>query len=457
MPGDAQILIVDDEPGILKTLSRALELEGYGVRAAQSAEEARAALKRRVPDLALLDVKLPDGNGLDILGELSDDGVLPFPVIVISGNASVDDAVRALQLGADTYLEKPPESERLLRTIENALARTRLETEVQELRDRVERDRGSEEILGRSKPVLTLLEQIERVAHSEGRVLITGENGTGKELIARAIHRRSRRSHRPFVSINCAAVPAELIESELFGHEKGAFTGAWARKTGKFERAHRGTLFLDEVGDMPASMQAKLLRVLQSGELERVGGDRTLEVDVRVLAATNKDLEAEIREGHFREDLFYRLNVVPLVSPPLRARKEDIPLLAERFLEDAARRNNRRHVPTLNEQAKARLCGYDFPGNIRELRNLMERLVILTSPELTRLEAKDVEPYIPGARAVPVGWRKGIRLSDLVHEAERAIVAEALAAHGNAVAETARSLGVERSNFHKKLRALGLR
>lgn len=453
---DAQVLIVDDEPGIRTTLSRTLELEGYGVRTADTFASAQRAIGRRSPDLVLLDVKLPDGNGLDLLAELGGEEGLPFPVIVISGNSSVDDAVRALQLGAETYLEKPPESERLLKSIDNALARVRLETEIAELRE------GSaakgQELLGASKAMAALRQQIERVAGSEGRALITGENGTGKELVAAAIHAGSRRRDRPFVSINCAAVPEDLIESELFGHEKGAFTGAHATKIGKIERAHEGTLFLDEVGDMPPSMQVKLLRVLQNAELERLGGSQRVEVDVRVLAATNKDLETEIAEGRFREDLYYRLNVVPLVTPPLRARKEDIPLLAASFLEDAARRNYRKRPPELSAAACQRLAAHDFPGNVRELRNLMERIVILADPDLPVLEAADIEPYIPGgAKESRTAWRAGTKLSELVHEAERAIVSEALAAHDHVVADTARALGVERSNFHKKLKALGLR
>lgn len=449
----ADVLLVDDEPGILRTLSTTLELEGYEVRTASTAAEARSALRRRSPDLLLLDVKLPDGNGLELLEALATDGALPFPAVVISGNASIEDAVRALQLGAETYLEKPPESERLLRTLDNALRRQRLEVEVESLRETA----GQGEILGVSPTMERLRQQISRVAASEGWVLVTGENGTGKELVARAIHEQSPRASRPFISLNCAAVPAELIESELFGHEKGAFTGAHSRKIGKFERAHRGTLFLDEVGDMPPAMQAKLLRVLQNGELERVGGDARIEVDARVLAATNKDLSEEIREGRFREDLYYRLNVVPLSTPALRERREDIPLLAERFLAEAAKRNGRRQVK-LTEGAQRRLAAHDYPGNVRELRNLMERMVILTAPESEVLDEKDVDTYLPGAsRPAAAGWRPGVRLSELVQEAERSIVEQALAAHGHVVADTARALGIERSNFHKKLKALGLR
>lgn len=451
-----RILILDDEPNILVSLSRALELEDYTVVTAKNVAEAQVALDTANPDLAIFDVKLPDGDGIALMQARRKAGDTT-PIIVMSGHGSIDDAVRAIQLGAVDFLEKPIGQDRLLLTIANALEMTRLKTENQVLREEVKEAQGDTVILGRSKVMVTLGQQIERVAVSEGRVLITGENGSGKELIARAIHDGSHRSQRPFVSINCAAVPTELIESELFGHEKGAFTGAVGKKPGKFERAHRGTLFLDEVGDMPANMQAKLLRVLQTGELERVGGTETIRVDVRVLAATNKALETEIAEGRFREDLYYRLNVVPLVSPPLRERKDDIPLLAERFLAEAAA-NNRRAPPKLTPKAMALLTVHDYPGNVRELRNLTERIVILAPPNLEVLDEPDIQAFLPmKASKSPVGFREGVKLSALVSEAERAIVLEALAANGDVIADTARALGVERSNFHKKLKALGLR
>lgn len=455
---DAQVLVVDDEPGILKTLSRTLQLEGYGVLTASSAAEAEACLRKRAPDLVLMDVKLPDGNGLDILERLGDGGVLPLPAIVISGNASIEDAVRALKLGAETYLEKPPESERLLKSVANALSRRRLEAEVAEWRERAALESGSSQLLGDSAVMKTLRAQVERVAVSEGRVLILGENGTGKELVARAIHAQSERGERALVSINCAAVPAELIESELFGHEKGAFTGASSLKIGKFERAHKGTLFLDEVGDMPADMQAKLLRVLESGEVERVGGDRAIHVDVRVLAATNKDLAEEVEAGRFREDLYYRLNVVPLRTPPLRERRDDIGMLMETFLAEAARQNRRRHPPVLTEAARSRLRSHDFPGNVRELRNLAERILILADPTSATLDASDIEPLMPGRRrGAEPSFRPGTKLSELLEDAERSILAQAMVAHDGVVAAAARSLGMDRSNLSKKLVQLGLR
>ena len=454
MAGVAKILVLDDEPNILVSLSRALELEDYQVITARNVSEARQHLGTSAPDLCLFDVKLPDGDGLALLESIRDDPERP-PVIVMSGHGTIDDAVRALQLGAVDYLEKPIGQDRLLLTVANTLERSRLQAENAELKARVPVEDRT--ILGRSKVIEALRAQIQRVAASEGRVLITGENGTGKELIAHAIHAASPRADGSFVSLNCAAVPADLIESELFGHEKGAFTGAVARKVGKFERADGGTLFLDEVGDMPANMQAKLLRVLQTGELERVGGTQTIRVDVRVLGATNKDLSEEIAAGRFREDLYYRLNVVPLMSPPLRDRREDIPLLVDRFLQEAATRNQRK-LPKLTPAALALLAAHDYPGNVRELRNLVERIVILAPPDLATLDDKDIRDFVPSRQAhSPVGYEPGKRLSELVSEAERAIVVAALKAHDDVVADTARALGVERSNFHKKLKALGLK
>ena len=449
----AEILILDDEPNIRLSLTRALELEGYTVRGVQNLAEAEAEIRKDAPDLALFDLMLPDGRSLDLLEKLAQEK-LQFPIIMMSGHGEIEDAVRAIQLGADDFLQKPVSQDSLLIRIEKSLEFNRLKAENRELR---EAQLAGQAILGRSKALEALKQQIERVAQSEGRVLITGENGTGKELIASAIHAASHRAAQHFVSLNCAAVPSELIESELFGHEKGAFTGAVSKKIGKFERAHQGTLFLDEVGDMPLAMQAKLLRVLQTGELERVGGNETIRVDVRVLAATNKDLQKEIEENRFREDLYYRLNVVPIVSPPLRERKEDIPVLVERFLKEASARN-RRKTPTLTDRAKALLAAHDYPGNVRELRNLVERIVILVPPDLDVIDEVDIRDFVPSKqRQSKVSYRPGVKLSQLVTEAERAIVLEAMEAHAGVVADTARALGVERSNFHKKLKALGIR
>jgi len=437
------------------TLKRALEMEAYVVESASCIKEARKHLSESKFDACLFDVRLPDGDGISLLESLKAEGEIP-PTIMMSGHASIEDAVRALQLGAKDFLEKPIGQDRLFVTLANALKMNRLERENHLLRESIQAEH-ERDLLGRSKLMLDLVAQIDRVAQSEGRVLITGENGSGKDLIARAIHSKSRRAEAPYVSLNCAAVPKDLIESELFGHEKGAFTGAMNRKIGKFERADGGTLFLDEVGDMPLDMQAKLLRILQNEEIERIGGSALIKIDVRVIAATNKDLEKEMSEGRFREDLYYRLNVVPLNSPPLRARKSDIPMLVERFLEQASARNHRKK-PSLTPGAMACLANYDYPGNVRELSNLVERMVILVAPNQDLIDEKDILPMMPrGRREATAAYQKGMKLSDLVHDAERSIIAAALAEHNNVVAETARALGVERSNFHKKIKALGLR
>ena len=462
MSRKARILILDDEANTLLTLRRALEMESYEVETAATIQEAQAQLARIAFDLCLFDVRLPDGDGIELLASLveksgSDQRGMPG-VIMMSGHAAIEDAVRALHLGAKDFLEKPIGQERLLVTLANALKLKRLEQENTFLKEEVAQSASkTDDLLGRSKEILALKEQIQRVAQSEGRVLISGENGAGKDLIARAIHQQSHRANSPYVSLNCAAVPKDLIESELFGHEKGAFTGAVARKIGKFERADGGTLFLDEVGDMPLDMQVKLLRILQNNEIERVGGTALIKIDVRVIAATNKDLEQEISEGRFREDLYYRLNVVPLKAPALRERKSDIPILVERFLKDASARNHR-STPQLSTKAMACLSGYDYPGNVRELSNLIERIVILVPKEIELIEEQDILPLMPRRKKETfAAYRKGEKLSDLVHDAERSIVAAALEEHQNVVAETARALGVERSNFHKKLKALGLR
>jgi DNA-binding NtrC family response regulator len=373
-------------------------------------------------------------------------------VIVMSGHGSLETVRTAFKLGAFDYLEKPiTEKEKLLVAVKNALAMRTLREENARLR----REAGPAEMIGGGAAMRRLLEVIRRAAPSEGRVLVSGENGTGKELVARAIHDQSRRRGGPFVKLNCAAVPADLIESELFGHERGAFTGAVAARRGKFEQADGGTLLLDEVGDMPPAMQAKVLRVLQEGEFERVGGHQTLKVDVRVVAATNKDLDAEVKAGRFREDLFYRLNVVPIHAPPLRERKEDVPELAARFLGEACERNGRRQM-RLAREAVLVLQAHDWPGNVRELRNLVERLAILSDgPEIS---AEDVAAVLPGARRPRADrFRAGASFHDLVEEAEREIILGALDAHGDNVSDTARALGLERSHLYKKMRGLGIK
>ncbi len=447
----ATILIVDDERNILLTLSRALTLEGYSAETASGGREALEKIAALPVDVVIMDVKMPDLDGLTVLERAR--GTRPdLPVVIMSGHGSIETVRQAFKLGAFDYLEKTiTEREKLLVTVRNALAMRHLAEENAALR----REAGRSEMVGAGPAMQRLLELVRRAAASEGRVLVTGENGTGKELIARALHQGSRRRDAPFVKLNCSAVPAELIESELFGHEKGAFTGAVAARRGKFELADGGTLFLDEVGDMPPAMQAKVLRVLQEGELERVGGQQTLRVDVRVLAATNKDLQAEVAAGRFREDLYYRLAVVLVHAPPLRERREDIPELADRFLAEACERNGRRPMAFARE-AYLVLQGHDWPGNVRELRNLVERVAILCDGP--QLGPEEVAAVLPGARKPREDrYREGAGFHELVEEAEREILLAALARNGENVSETARALGLERSHLYKKMKGLGIK
>ncbi len=445
------ILIVDDERNIQLTLSRALTMEGWLAETASGGQEALEKIAALAVDVVVMDVRMPDLDGLEVLRRARE-ARPDLPVVIMSGHGSIETVRQAFKLGAFDYLEKPiTEREKLVAAVRNALALTRLAAENAELR----REAGALRMLGRGPAMQQLLALVRRTGPSEGRVLVTGENGTGKELVARALHESSRRAGGPFVKVNCAAVPAELIESELFGHEKGAFTGAAAARKGRFELADGGTLFLDEVGDMPPAMQAKVLRVLQEGEFERVGGRETLRCDVRVVAATNKDLTAEVAAGRFREDLYYRLAVVPVHVPPLRERKEDLPELGEAFLAEACQRNGRRPMRFAREAFLA-MQGYHWPGNVRELKNLVERLAILCDgPEIG---ATEVAAVLPGARRPrPERYRPDASFKDLVDEAERDIVLAALERHQDNVAETARALGLERSHLYKKMRALGIR
>ncbi len=476
----ATILVVDDERNILLTLSQALQLEGYHVELASDAKVALDVLAARPVDAVLMDVKMPDMDGITALSkmrELEKD----LPVIMMSGHGTIDTAVKATQLGARDFLEKPISRDRMLLALKNALEHQKIVEELQTLRAEV----GRFDMVGQGSAMQRIYALIQRAAPSEGRVLITGENGSGKELIARAIHQHSKRKNGPFVKLNCAAVPHELIESELFGHEKGSFTGAITARRGKFELADGGTLFLDEVGDMPQQMQAKLLRVLQEGELERVGGSETLKVDVRVIAATNKDLEVEIEKGRFREDLYFRLNVVQLHAPPLRERKEDLPALIDAFLEESCRKNGRKTLRLLPE-AMTRMQEYEYPGNVRELRNLVERLAILCEgPLVTGAEAEALlprrrfssapppvtmastgdthAPVIPtpapmSAPALPAPrYRADKTFRDQVEEAEREIILGALAFSRDNATEAARLLDLERGHFYKKMKSLGLK
>ena len=445
----ATILIVDDEPNILTTLRRALELEDYRVDVAPSGSAALERVKRETPELVLLDVAMPGLDGLEVLGRLRTDHP-ELPVVMMSGHSTIETAVQATKLGAFDFVEKPISTEKLLITLANALRLTRLREENDDLRRRAG-DAGA--MVGHGPAMRQILETIRKTAPTSGRVLITGPNGTGKELVARALHEGSRRSAGPFVKVNCAAIPQDLIESELFGHEKGAFTGATALRRGRFEQASGGTLFLDEIGDMSLGAQAKVLRVLQEGELERVGGSETIAVDVRVIAATNKDLPAEIRAGRFREDLYYRLNVVPIEVPPLRARREDLPALVASFLTQACALHGKR-PKTISQGALSLLMQHDWPGNVRELRNTVERLVILT--EHDAIDEADVQGVLPQVKAVRGRYQPGVALRDLMATAERELILAALEEHGGNVAKAASALQLERSHLYKKLRALGI-
>jgi len=443
-----RILIVDDEPATLASLSRAFRLAGYEAVVCDNAARAVSMLKHEQFDLVFSDVVMPGKDGLTMLAELRDAGVAT-PIVMVSGQATIDMAVRATKLGALDFLEKPVSTDKLLMTVENALKLARLEEENRQLRRRV----GRHEIVWKSEAMRRVMAQVDRVAGSESRVCILGETGTGKELVARAVHERSPRKDRSFVTVNCAAVPSELIESELFGHEKGAFTGAAGRHLGKFEQAHGGTLFLDEIGDMPAAMQAKLLRLLQEGELERIGGERPIAVNVRVICATHRDLEALVRKGSFRDDLYHRVYVFPIEMPALRERVEDVPVLAEHFATLVAEQNGWKRRGFTSESLDE-LAPYSWPGNVRELRNVVERLLLLTDADV---DAATVRQVLSGRH--PGGGTSSTSsgtLADRVAAFEREIVLAELTAHEHRVAETARALGLERSHLYKKCQQLGI-
>ncbi len=456
-PARQTVLVVDDEKNIRRALRMVLEPEGYAVAEAENAEDALKLLEVEPVDLGLFDVRLPGMDGLTLLSrarELWRD----LPVIVISGHAETPDVVEAMKRGALDFFSKPVDRERVVVSVRNALARRSLEEKVKDLSARERR--FGDEMLGESPALQRLREEIAKVAPTNGRVLVLGESGTGKELIAHEIHRQSRRSAGPFVKVNCAAIPSELIESELFGHEKGSFSGAAARRRGQFEVAHGGTLFLDEIGDMSLSAQAKVLRALQTGDVTRVGSERSFTVDVRVIAATNKDLEAEVREATFREDLFFRLNVVPLRAPPLRERLEDVAILAERFLQLAVRENGMRPKP-VEPEVYQRLEQYRWPGNVRELRNVCERMAIMSGERIT---AADVPDQV-GPRAAPAPGAAGsanlsrygeVPLKELRELVERDYILKKLEEHDWNITQAAQALGVERTNLHKKIKQHGL-
>ena len=451
MPLKAHLLIVDDEANTLASLSRAFRLAGHEATVCDNAAKALELAKAQHFDLILSDVVMPGKDGLSLLEDLKRQGVTA-PVVMMSGQAHIEMAVRATRLGALDFLEKPISSDKLMLTVENALKLQRLESENRQLRQRL----GKHEIVWKGEAMRRVMAQLERVAASETRVCIFGETGTGKELVARTIHERSSRSTGPFVTLNCAAVPAELIESELFGHEKGSFTGASGRHIGKFEQADQGTIFLDEIGDMPLNMQAKLLRVLEEGEVERIGGDKPVSVSVRVVVATHRDLEARVREEKFRQDLFHRIHVFPLQLPRLRERRDDIPALVEHFAAQVCAQNGWKPVPFTPDAIEA-LQSHPWPGNVRELRNMVERLMLLATDGQVDLATVQIAlPKTSSSAGVgPAAIGSGA-LADRVQSFEREVILTELKRSHQNMSLAAKTLGLERSHLYKKAEQLGI-
>ncbi|UCG99902.1 MAG: sigma-54-dependent Fis family transcriptional regulator [Deltaproteobacteria bacterium] len=446
------VLVVDDEPSIIQSLHGILADEGFEVMSADGGLKALDIIKETIPDIVLLDIWMPDIDGIETLKRIRE--LYPsLQVIMISGHGTIDTAVRATKLGAYDFIEKPLSLEKVLLSINNALNYNRLEAELDLFR---ERDRQRYQIAGHSNAIAEMKEQIEKAAPTDAWVLIVGENGTGKELVAHTIHRLSKRNNKPFIEVNCAAIPEDLIESELFGHEKGAFTGATTMKRGKFDQANDGTLFLDEIGDMSLRAQSKVLRILQEQRFERVGGNRTIKVDVRVIVATNKNLEEEIAKGAFRDDLYFRLNVIPIRVPPLRERVDDIPELVSEFLDEFSI-DTKEEPRLLSPDAMELLKKYGWPGNVRELKNLIERMAIMCPGET--VDAKDIPAPFNTSR-IEEGKLESFVSFDTLKEAreifEKSFIASKLKQFGGNISKTAEAIGVERSNLHKKIKAYGL-
>jgi len=452
------VLVVDDEASIRRTLREILEYEDFDVEEAVDGEEALAAIREHQYDLVLLDVKMPKMDGMDVLEDIAENET-DLPVVMISGHGTIETAVEATKLGAYDFIEKPPDLNRLLVTVRNAMDRGQLEVKNRRMRQTLSEQSTGDlpPIIGESDAIQEVKETIDRVAPTEARVLISGENGTGKELVAKWLHHGSARADEPMVEVNCAAIPSDLIESELFGHEQGAFTGATQQRIGKFEQAHEGTLFLDEIGDMSLSAQAKVLRVLEEDKIERVGGERGINVDVRVVAATNKDLMEEIEEGRFREDLYHRIGVILIDVPPLRRRREDIPLLTEHGAERLARRNGLT-PKSFTDEALDRLQHYEWRGNVRELYNVIERLLILVDGD--EVDAEDVEQFIQ-----PDGGRNGATqeliagyddFTEARDQFEKRFIQRKLNEHDWNVSQTAETIGIQRSHLYNKLNKYGI-
>jgi two-component system, NtrC family, nitrogen regulation response regulator NtrX len=454
VPPKAHILVIDDDANTLASLARAFRLAGHEATVCDSAARALELAKAERFDLILSDVVMPGRDGIALLEDLKNAGVTA-PTVMISGQATIEMAVKATRLGATDFLEKPISTDKLLLTVENALRLKHLEEENRDLKRRL----GRHQIVWTSAAMREVMAQVEHVAASETRVCIRGETGTGKELIARTLHEKSPRRNGSFVSLNCAAIPAELMESELFGHEKGSFTGAAARHVGKFEHAHGGTLFLDEIGDMPLTMQAKLLRVLEEGEIERVGGDKPFHVDVRVVVATHRNLEEQVRQGTFREDLYHRVFVFPILLPPLRERQEDMRVLAEHFARQLADQNNWK-PRSFSAEAIVALESYTWPGNVRELRNVVDRVLLLSPAD--PVEAAAVKRALPQAGAgsanalAASGALAAGGLAQRVEAFERETLLAELKRHRHHMTNTAKALGLERSHLYKKCQQLGI-
>ncbi|HEY6972556.1 MAG TPA: sigma-54 dependent transcriptional regulator [Candidatus Angelobacter sp.] len=448
----AQLLIIDDDANTLASLARAFRLAGHEATVCDNPVRALEMVRSEKFDLIFSDVVMPGMDGLSLLEQIKAAGV-KTPVVMMSGQAHIEMAVKATKLGALDFLEKPLSTDKLLLTVQNALRMERLETENRNLRQKL----GGTQIIYTSEKMQKLMAQVARVASSESRVCILGETGTGKELIAHAIHEKSSRREGPFITLNCASVPAELIESELFGHEKGSFTGAASRHIGKFEQASEGTLFLDEIGDMPLPMQAKLLRVLEQGEVERIGGDKPVKVNVRVIVATHRNLEEQVRQGAFRQDLFHRIYVFPVALPPLRERLDDIPALAAHFAAQITRQNGWKEI-TFTRDAIPLLQGYSWPGNIRELRNVIERVLLFA--ENDQVTADTVRTALPASSSAVTG--SGIplpssgTLAQRVEGFERQMILDEIKRQNYHITNTAKALGLERSHLYKKCQQLGI-
>jgi two-component system nitrogen regulation response regulator NtrX len=446
-----QILVVDDEERIRQSLNGVLKDEGYEVEEAKDGVQALKQIETDPPDVVLLDIWMPGMDGIETLERIKTQ-TPNLPVIMISGHANIELAVKATKLGAYDFIEKPLSLDKVLLAVSHALLYSKLEQENRALRQQVQR---KYEIVGNSPEILQLKEQIKIVGPTNGWVLIAGENGTGKELVAREIHQTSLRADKPFVEVNCAAIPEDLIESELFGHEKGSFTGALTKRRGKFDLANEGTIFLDEIADMSLKTQAKILRILQEQKFERVGGAEMIFVDVRVIAATNRDLRGEIQKGQFREDLYYRLNVIPIAVPPLRERKTDIPILVEHFIGEFCLENNK-EMKKISPEAMDLLVTYSWPGNVRELKNVVERMVIMTRGPM--IEAKDVpDPVREQPKAPPeFSFLEFNLLKDARREFEKRFIVKKLTENDENISKTAELIGIERSNLHRKIKSYGI-